>query len=62
MHDHRTLKDEIDARDQYARDKALLYAWRRRVSGDKEALDVKIRLESDFAAFLEYSAGPDTAA
>jgi hypothetical protein len=61
MHDHRTLKQEIDARDQYAHDKGMLYAWRRRVSGDKEALDVKLRLESDFAAFLDCSAGPDAA-
>jgi hypothetical protein len=61
MHDHRTLKQEIDARDQHTRDKEILYAWRRRVSGDKTALDVKLRLESDFAAFLDYSAGPDAA-
>jgi hypothetical protein len=64
MHDHQTitLKQEIDARDQYARDKALLYDWRRRIAGDKTALDVKLRLENDFAAFREYSAGPDAAA
>jgi hypothetical protein len=62
MHDyHPILKDEIDARDQYARDKEMLFAWRSRVYSEKEALDVKLCLESDFAAFLDYSNGPDAA-
>lgn len=46
------LKQEIDAREQYRRDKALLFAWRARLSGEKEAQDVRLRLEEEFQDYL----------